>query len=193
MRHQDIQAALRAANPVEPTAIRGELLADAERELIAAIVAEPREQEAPAAVPVRRRPLAVRTASLGLPFAVGAAAALVLTLLALGPGHGPAGAPEPALAAELARIAKASPIVVVNRPSRPSVRAPSPHVPGAAVRMWDCSTLPCRHRSLADAVKAGLLPRDFDASRMPRGVQLVVVGPDGPPQVSGHHPLIRIP
>jgi hypothetical protein len=170
MSKREIEAAVAAANPVERAALGGERLVDAEQDLIAAIAAEPRRVLEPAPSYRRRRPLAVRAAPLAV------AAAAVALFVAIGTGGGPGTAPQSALGAELARLAKASPIIVVQRPR------PSPfHRPGrsasARVPVLDCSRLPCRQISFADAVKAGLVSPDFHMPHLPRGVRLVVASP----------------
>ena len=107
MRQRDIDRGLSSAYPLSRAEIAAMPLDGAEQELIAAIVAEPREAQ-PTPAPARRRHPG-RYAAL---FAA-AAAAGALVLAVFGGGTGPAGAPAPAYGAELLRLAEISPHIVL--------------------------------------------------------------------------------
>jgi hypothetical protein len=111
MSKRDIDAAVAAAHRPSPAAIEAMPLSAAEAELVADIVAQP--QEAVADAPPARRPRIVRR-SFGL-VATGALAAAVF-LVAIATGGGPGGSPPPAFAAKLVRLAKASPLVLLDAP-----------------------------------------------------------------------------
>jgi hypothetical protein len=109
MRQRDIDRGLSAAYPLSRAEIAEMPLDSAERELIAAIVAEPQEAQPPPTAPARRPRHAGRYAAL---FAAAAAAGALL-LVVFGSGTGPAGAPAPAYGAELLRLAEISPHIVL--------------------------------------------------------------------------------
>jgi hypothetical protein len=100
----EIETELSAANPAPRTAVAELPLAEAERELLSAIVAEP-DEAAPRARSPRRRLIAVAAA---------AAIAAGVVLFALD-GSDP-GEPEPAFAAELVRFAEHSPLLLLDQP-----------------------------------------------------------------------------
>jgi hypothetical protein len=102
----EIEMELAAANPAPTALIAGLPLADAERELLGEIAAEP--ARAPRRVPrPRRRHVALLAA------AVAAAAAAIAVV---GDSDQP-GKPEPAFAAELVRFAERSPLLLVGDPT----------------------------------------------------------------------------
>jgi hypothetical protein len=111
MSKQDIDRGLSGAYPLSRAAIEELPLDAADRELVAAIVAEPGEASVVAAPGPRRRPRVPRR-YLGLATA-GAVAATVF-LGVFGTGGGSPGAPAPAYGAELLRLAKISPHILLD-------------------------------------------------------------------------------
>jgi hypothetical protein len=102
----EIEADLSAANPAPRTAVAELPLADAERELLDAIVAEPTHTR------VTPRP---RRRYLALVAAAAVAAGVVLFAI----DTGDPGKPEPAFAAELVRFAERSPLLLLDQPGWP--------------------------------------------------------------------------
>src|SRR4029077_15986426 len=108
MRKQNIDRGLASAYPLSRETIEELALGDADRELIASIVAGPRES--PASRGGSRK--VARYAGL---FAAGAVACGLL-LAVVGTGGGHVGAPAPAYGAELLRLAKISPHILLQEP-----------------------------------------------------------------------------
>jgi hypothetical protein len=114
MSKQDIDRGLSGAYPLSRVAIEELPLDAADRELVAAIVAEPGEASVVVAPEPRRRPRVPRR-YLGLATA-GAVAATVF-LGVFGTGGGSPGTPAPAYGAELLRLAKISPHILLDPPN----------------------------------------------------------------------------
>jgi hypothetical protein len=119
MRRREVDAAIGEAYRIDRTVVESPGLDEAKRELLARIVAEPRQEEAERAPTtgvssnrglgarlLRRRYLALGTA-------IGTATAIVL--LVVGIGVGPTGSPTPALATKL-RLTAVSPHVLLEAP-----------------------------------------------------------------------------
>jgi len=129
MRKREIDAAVSAAYPPSPEKIELMPLDAAEQDLIAAIVAEPHEDPLvadagsassgrAATVPAHSsvsawRARTSRRLAISLTTAV---AAVVVFLVAIVSISGPTGAPAPAFGAPLLRMAKASPLVLLDAP-----------------------------------------------------------------------------
>jgi hypothetical protein len=126
------------------------------------------------ALPARRgRSLRMRLAGLGAS-AVALAAAL---LVVAGTGGGTGGAPTPAFGAELARLAKASPVVLLSSSHGAgkgvvSLRANTGSGGGRGV--WDCTELPCDEVSLAEARATGIVPSSFEKGALPKVYKLAI-------------------
>ncbi len=114
MSKQDIDRGLSAAYPLSRAAIEELPLDAADRELVAAIVAEPGEASVVAAPEPRRRPRVPRR-YLGL--ATAGAVAGTIFLGVIGTGGGTPGIPAPAYGAELLRLAKISPHILLDAPN----------------------------------------------------------------------------
>ena len=119
-RKGDIERVIEAADPVDPTSIARLPLEEAKHELLAGIVAEPRECPSPVGganmgrAPRRWRPRRSRAAYLALGVAASVACALVLVVT--GTVVGPTGSPAPAFGAVLTRLVKASPHILMRLP-----------------------------------------------------------------------------
>jgi hypothetical protein len=116
IRGADIDAAVRAVDPVDPDAVGALPLAEARRELFAGIVAEPQELPAKTGEWVGRARGRRRPVRRGAYLALGgvAAVACALVLVVGGSGVGPAG--SPALGAGFVRLADHSPHVLMKAP-----------------------------------------------------------------------------
>jgi hypothetical protein len=176
MTRREIDAAIGRANPVRREALEPLPLQAAEHDLLAAIAAHPREPE-----PHRARRRAPRWAPIGL---AGAAAAVATGLVLAGAGADPSGRPESAFAADIARMAKTSPVVVIDRSWRPRPSAPR-HVkakarPKGETTAWvyDCTKGHCVKRAYVKAVAAGLVPDGIDPRDLPKGAKLVIAPHD---------------
>lgn len=110
MRNRDIDRGLSGAYPLSRVAIEELPLDAADRELVAAIVAEPGEVSVAAPEP-RRRPRVPRR-YMGL--ATAGAIAGTIFLGVFGTGGGSPGTPAPAYGAELLRLAKISPHILLD-------------------------------------------------------------------------------
>jgi hypothetical protein len=192
MSRREINQAVSAANPIDPSGVRPRPLEEAERELLAAIVAEPQGEALGSATSLAggsawRRRITIRYLAM-----VAAGACAIAAVFLLGGGGGATGPPASAYAAELARIAKHSKVVVFDPATGPdkrwSVRSPD----GAAkqpsaqqgyrkwvvVRMvWDCTELPCVKRSAEEMKRAGIALPELK-SGWSRDVE-VVIPPSG--------------
>jgi hypothetical protein len=116
MRKREVDAALADAARVDRAALAGPGLEEARRELLERILAQPQEARPTPALATgrggRRLGAGLRGGYLALGTALGAAAAVVA--LAIGIGAGSAGAPSRAFGADLARLTKASPHLLIN-------------------------------------------------------------------------------
>ncbi len=109
-RKRDIDSGLAAAYPLSREAIEKLPLDTADHELIASIVAEPQEPAVAPREPRRPRRTARRLGGL----AVTASAAAAIFLAVFGVGGGTPGTPAPAYGAELLRLAKISPHILLD-------------------------------------------------------------------------------
>ena len=105
----DVEMELVAANPAPRERVAELPLAEAERELLGAIVIEPSD------APPNRRRKRPRLRRVHVALLAGAAAAVAVAVGAITIGNRP-GEPEPAFAAELVRFAERSPLVLVGQP-----------------------------------------------------------------------------
>jgi hypothetical protein len=110
MRKRDIDRGLSAAYPLSRAAIDELPLDAADRELVAAIVAEPGQEPVVPTSPRRRTRIARRYGGL----AAAGAAACTIFLAVFGTGGGSPGTPAPAYGAELLRLAKISPHILLD-------------------------------------------------------------------------------
>jgi hypothetical protein len=109
-RNRDIDSGLSAAYPLSREAIEELPLDIADRELLAAIMAEPQEASVSPREPRRRSRAARRLGG----FAVTGAAAATIFLAVFGVGGGAPGSPAPAYGARLLRLAEISPHILLD-------------------------------------------------------------------------------
>jgi hypothetical protein len=115
MKREDVDSDFVAIYPLTRAEIRNLPLAEAEQELLAAILAEPEEPtgrrgEHSGWRPFRR-PRSLPRYGAGMAIAIAAAIALLVVF-----GTGGGGSPSPAFATGLVRVAKASPLVLLDAP-----------------------------------------------------------------------------
>ncbi len=110
MSKQDVDRGLSGAYPLSRAEIDELPLDAADRELVAAIIAEPGEGPAVPTAPRRR----VRVPRRYVGLVAAGATAFTIFLAVLGTGGGSPGAPAPAYGAELLRLAKISPHILLD-------------------------------------------------------------------------------
>lgn len=177
MNRRVVDDAVSGANPIDLTEASLPPLSDTEREFLAGVMAEPQEPNARTRRARRpRRGFAAPAMTLG---AIGAGA---LAFLLIGnSGSGPAGPPESAYAAELARIAEGGSELVIVEPPEKSYLKPIPGPPAKsddgwviATAVWDCTELPCIRKNIEEAQREGLIPGGVHRRQLPRDAELVV-------------------
>ncbi len=118
MTRTEIDTAIAAVNPVRRAEVEQLPLDSAEREMLDAILREPREEGGPlvaATDPAPRRLARPRFGGRSLALGATVAAAAVF-FIAIGIGGGPASGPARAIGGDLARLVEASPPILLDAP-----------------------------------------------------------------------------
>jgi hypothetical protein len=175
MSKRKMDRALSVANPIDAGQVEALELEHAEWELLSDIVAESQDRDVAASAVSGGSRWRDRTVTR-LPMIVAAGACVVVALLLVNGGGGSAGAPASAYAAELARIAEDSEVVVFDPASAKRPQRPQSSGGWAEIAtIWDCTELPCVKKSAAEMEGVGFAAPEVKTSRA--GTVAIVIPP----------------